>query len=184
MDSGWYWASQYTADNDDIAVHPKKKQRLLTDPPVLYAWAPPTQQIPTTVHIPFWSKKPTHGVTTKTMVEQLLQQLEQQRSQPAIEPVPATPPSSERAQSAGPPPRSQQGGGGWMNKCVRLMAMVFDGSHEDAAHFSADCVVANQTAFELVHRTTRICIVKHICWIPSLEQMCFCIIAHCDLASS
>ena len=177
MDSGWYWVSQYTADLDDVAVRPKKKQKVLTDPPALYAWAPPTQKIPTNIHIPFWSKKPTHGVTTKTMVEQLLQQLEQQRT-------PATPPSEERSQSAAATASRPQGGGGWMNKCVRLMAMVYDGSHEDAAHFSAESVVGNQTAFELVHRTTRMCIVKHICWIPSLEQMCFCIIAHYDLPSS
>ena len=54
-------------------------------------------------------------------------------------------------------------GGGWMNKAVQLMAAVFDGRWDDCTELSAEFLVQNETAKELVSRTNCVCVAKHMC---------------------
>ena len=55
-------------------MQPRKKYKseVQTDPVELMAWAPGTQGIPTTLHVPYWARKCAPGVVERTMVETLL----------------------------------------------------------------------------------------------------------------
>ena len=60
--------------------------------------------------------------------------------------------------------RRNAGEGGWVNKAAHIMAIIFNGSFDAANDYSAECLVANDTAQELVSRTSRACNAMHMCW--------------------
>ena len=73
VESGWYFATAFLTNLDEVAVQPKKRAKTEEVPAVeLLAWAPPSQGLPCTLHVPYWSRKAAPGVLVKTMVEQLL----------------------------------------------------------------------------------------------------------------
>ena len=79
------------------------------------------------------------------MVEKMLQSVEgsAQREAQAIEAVNA---AEDRKSNQGGRP---QGGGGWMNKCVTIMSLLFDGHTDEACSASGDYLKSNQTAYNL-----------------------------------
>ena len=167
MESGWYFATAFLTNLDEVAVHPRKRAKTEEPPPAveLLAWAPPTQGLPCTVHVPYWSRKAAPGVLVKTMVEQLLESQEvQKKALPALEDAPKV--AADEAAGAGAashhhpeqhqhhdqPKGRGKGGGGWMNKAIKLMALMWDGEHDEAANFSAECLITSPTAEKEVYK--------------------------------
>ena len=147
-------------------MQPRKKYKseLQTDPVELMAWAPGTQGIPTTLHVPYWTRRSAPGVVVRTMVETLLSATETGSWRPLLD--------AGHAEAAGPiqPPPPQpkmergKGGGGWMNKCIELMAALWDTDYDHASELMGQWLVHNSTAADLVARTAGVCVVKHMCW--------------------
>ena len=131
-------------------VHAKKKARTCRHADIqLLCWTPGDQQLPQTLHVPYWARKPNHNIKCLTMVEKMLQTVEGAalREVQAMEAINAV---EDRKNNQGLRP---QGGGGWMNKCVTIMSLLFDGHTDEACSVSGDFLKANQTAYNLVWRT-------------------------------
>ena len=110
MESGWYFTTAFLTNLDEVAVHPRKRAKTEEPPPnvELLAWAPPTQGLPCTVHVPYWSRKAAPGVLVKTMVEQLLETQEmQKKALPALEDAPKV--AADEAAGAGAASLDEQG---------------------------------------------------------------------------
>ena len=123
VESGWYFATAFLTNLDEVAVHPRKRAKTEEPPPAveLLAWAPPTQGLPCTVHVPYWSRKAAPGVLAQTMVEQLLESQEKKAAPPAPEDAPKV--AADEAAGAGAashhhpePPKGR--GKGWGGVCV------------------------------------------------------------------
>ena len=171
VESGWYFTTAFMANLHDVAIQPKKKAKLGNeqDVPEIFAWAAPTELLPTSVHCPYWARKKSGGIIVRTLVEELLKAAELPK-----EPAPPTPQLApdDTEQGKGKGKGKSKAGGGWMNKAVQLMAAVFDGRWDDCTEMSAEFLTQNETARDLVSRTNCVCVVKHICWKRLYADRC------------
>ena len=124
----------------------------------LYAWSPGDQQLPQTVHVPYWGRKSNPSIKVMTMVEKLLTTIESLKKQLAEQPTTAHGPdtSAEQPKNSDEERRNQarpMGGGGWMNKAVILMAYLFDGHVDEASSVAGDLLANNNVAYDLVWST-------------------------------